>query len=396
MKKIYFCGALILCTTLFNSCVTVSRTLEEGTRNTAEGFSTEPGIPLSAVTNETTAYQLSLAKNQGKAVEDAFYYLKNHATGEQMMAGEYTIDYVLEKPKGWYAQDGSSLTWNEPERSAFLSVLVRDGYDGRLVPDVKVTAQLISSTGQVLNEYDLVMAFHPLVNRNGANIELPTESFSIKIIVDPPQIRRHDPVNGDRYHEQVFAQFLPVNISESDLKEAETVDSESEWLPLAQAQGRAIKQAMNAMISSTAMDGEEVKLGDYLLTYAVEYAESFWEIKDEKLRYNMRAEMTSEKNAHVEVVIRDAETGRIIPGFTVTTTFFKDDKEVEKVSPGMMWHPWLYHYGMNIRVPKKDKYEVEIDAAAPDVKRYGREYGNQFSKDITYRFKDVDVEVGQK
>ncbi|WP_373055863.1 hypothetical protein [Zunongwangia sp. H14] len=397
MTKDYLYGiALFAIISLFNSCVTVNPTMEEGTRTTAEGFASEPGIPLSAVTNETTAQQLSLAKNQGKAVEDAFFYLKNHANGAQMMAGPYKIAYVLERPKGWYTLDNETLHWHEPEGNAFLGVLVRDGYDGRAVPGVKVTARLLSPAGEVLEEYQLPMGYHPLVNRHGTNINLPSGPFSLKILVDPPRIRRHDPVNGDRYHEQVFAQFNPITIGERDLKEAENTENEKEWMPLAQNQGRAIKDALNAMISSTAMDGEEIQIGDYLLTYAVEYAESFWEVKDGKLRFNMRAEQSTEKNAHVEVVVRDVQTGRIIPGFQVTTSFYKNNDLVEKVSPGMMWHPWLYHYGLNIRVPKEGKYQLEVTAPAPEVRRYGREYGNHFAEDINYRFDDVDVEVGQK
>lgn len=86
-----------------------------------------------------------------------------------MMAGEYKIAYVIEQPKAWYDNSGGPNGHHEPSGSFFISVAVRDGYDGRTIPDLGVTAQFIDVDGQVVTETKLPFGYHPLLNRYGDN-----------------------------------------------------------------------------------------------------------------------------------------------------------------------------------------------------------------------------------
>ncbi|MGA9326805.1 MAG: hypothetical protein WBV11_09820 [Salegentibacter sp.] len=380
----------------FQACVTVAPQLEKGKRNTPEGYATEPAVPLGVATNETTSQQLGYAKNQGQAAEEALHYLINHATGAEMSAGPYQIGLVLEKPKDWYENRGGQDQFHSSDGNAFLGVAVRDAYDGRLIPGLTVKASILDESGNTVTEKELPFGVHPLLNRYGANIDFPAGGdYSLKIEVDPAPFWRHDPVNGDRYSDTVTAVFNKRNIAPEEFTDPVRDENKEEWMPLAKAQGNAIKRAIDAMIAKTAMDGEEIKYGPYLLTYAVEYAEGYWHFVDGKLRYNIRVEQSAEKNAHVEVAVFDAKTGRMIPGFDVETTFFRDGQKTDTVKPTFMWHPWLYHYGENFRVPKSGKYELQVHTSAPGIRRYG-EFGKQFNSGIDQRFTDVDVQTGQK
>ena len=381
----------------FQSCVTVAPNLEKGLRNTPEGYATEPAIPLGVVTNETTAQQLQFAHNQGQAAEEAFLYLLNSAQGAEMSAGPYQIGYFVESPKSWYQVQNGNDEFYEPDGNIFLSVAIRDGYDGRIVPGLEVKGQILTSDSSLVDQEVLDFGIHPLLNRYGANFEIPEEgNYVIKIEVDPAQFWRHDPVNGDRYSGKTIAVFNSKNISPANLKEPESVEKQQEWMPLAKAQGNAIKRAVEGMISKTAMDGEQFKYGPYLLTYAVEYAEGYWRFKNDKLLYNIKVENSAEKNAHIEIAVFDAITGRMIPGFEVETTFLKANEKIETVSPTLMWHPWLYHYGNNFRVPKKGKYELLVKTSPNHLRRYGEEFGKYYGKDIEHVFTDVDIQTGQK
>ena len=382
---------------VLKSCVTVAPNIEKGIRDTPEGYATEPAIPLGVVTNETTAQQLQFAHNQGQAAEKALQYLIENSAGAEMSAGPYQIGYFVEQPKSWYQVQNGKDDFYEADGNIFLSVAVRDGYDGRIVPGLEVKGKILTSDSVVVNEKTLDYGIHPLLNRYGANFRVPEEgNYIVKIEVEPAKFWRHDPVNGDRYTDKTIAVFDQKEISPYDLKEPENPEKTKEWMPLAKAQGRAIKRAVDAMISKTAMDGEQIEYGPYLLTYAVEYAEGYWRYKNDKLLYKIKVENSAEKNAHIEVAVFDALTGRMIPGFEVEATFLKANEQITSVVPTLMWHPWLYHYGNNFRVPKKGKYELRVKTSPNHIKRYGAEFGEKYGGDIEYLFTDVDVRTGQK
>ncbi|MGM1056563.1 MAG: hypothetical protein ACQEWG_11810 [Bacteroidota bacterium] len=394
-KKLFI--ILALAVIMFQSCVTMAPNIEKGFRNTPEGYATEPAIPMGVVTNETTAQQLQLAKDQGQAVQEALSYLLSNTHGAEMSAGPYQIGFFMEKPKEWYEIRNNEDEFHTSEGNAFISVVVRDGYDGRIVPGLIVKAKLLRKDSTLVVEKDLPYGLHPLLNRYGANLQIPkTGDYLIKIEVEPAQFWRHDPINGDRYTDNVIALFNSRNISTSELRTPEIEENKDKWMPLAKAQGNAIKRAVDEMITKTAMDGEQIKYGPFLLTYAVEYAEGFWRHKNDKLLYNIKVEQSAEKNAHIEIAVFDALTGRMIPGFEVETKFFLDDAQVESVKPTLMWHPWLYHYGNNFRVPKRGSYELHVKTSRTDVKRYGKEYGAAFNEAIEHIFTDVDIQTGQK
>ena len=262
------------------------------------------------------------------------------------MAGPYRVAILLEKPKGFYRFAGKEQEWVNPVGNAFLGVVVRDGYDRRVVPELEVKVSVMDDQGKLIEEKVLPFGWFPLLNRYGENLLLSDKgNYRFKVEISPPSFLRHDPVNGDRYPEKATAEFDQVYFQEDSLPEPVREDNQSEWLPLAKAQGSALQQALDNMISGVATDGSEVKSGDYLLAYADEYAEGYWEKRHGKLVYNTRVENCTEKNGHVEVAVMDALTGRFLPALDVTTTFLLGDDSVNSYHPGLMWHPWIYHYG---------------------------------------------------
>src|SRR6266542_5903610 len=68
---------------------------------------------------------------------------------------------------------------------------------------------------------------------------------------------------------------------------------------------------------------------------------------------------SQDENAHIEVVVRDAADGRFIPGLTVYATLLdRAGTEIGTHQQPFLWHPWLYHYERNWRVPGDGTYTL--------------------------------------
>lgn len=389
---------ILLLLILVASCVQKPPSLEKGTRLTPLGMATQPAVPLAVTSDETTAQQLQFARNQGQAAEEALYFLIDKSSGGEMMAGGFQLAYLLEKPKGYYQLSNGQMQWHEPTEDAFLSLVVRDGYDGRPISGLQIKASLLRQNGEpVFEKEQFAFGWHPLLHRYGKNITIPEDgTYTLKVKIAPPTFWRHDPVNGDRFADTVRADFQDISLIAGNLKDPLKEAPLEEWLTLAKAQGRALRRALDAMIGGVAVDGSVTQLSPYWLAYAVEYAEGYWRFKNGKLQYNMRVEGSAEKNAHIEVAPLDAFTGRILPDLQLTTTFYQKQEKIGTYTPKLMWHPWLFHYGDNIRVPKSGQYQVEVSVMPPPYPIYSREWGASFGQPISFRFQDVNIKTGQK
>lgn len=374
-----------------SGCVVRAPSIESGTRLTVFGHADEPGQPPGVTSNETSAEQLQIAREQGMALGAALRHTLSQVPGAEAAAGEYLVGYVLSAPTGYYEMDGGTLAWNEPTGTAHLAVVVRDGYDGRIVPEARVRVRAMDRGGAEVLTEDLPFGWHPVLNRYADNVTLPPGTYTLRVEVEPPRIRRHDPINGDRYHEPTAAVFEGVVVPERLPAEAVGVEA----LRWGRMQGDALERSLRAMLNGTAVDGAQTSIDSVRLAYAVEFAESYWVFRDDDLVFDFRAEATSAKNAHVEVATRDALTGRFLPGLTVTTTFLQGEEPVEEVQPGLMWHPWLYHYGENVRVPGTDAYRLRVQVAPPAYRRWTR-LGDFFTAPLDFTFDDVNVRTGQK
>jgi uncharacterized protein involved in high-affinity Fe2+ transport len=71
-------------------------------------------------------------------------------------------------------------------------------------------------------------------------------------------------------------------------------------------------------------------------------------------------------------------------------------KRIGKHRQPFLWHPWLYHYGLNWRLPGPGKYSIEVHVKAPDFMLHDRKNGKRYLKDVDVVFKDVQIETGKK
>ncbi len=366
-----------------------------------DGMSTEAKRPITAQSNESSKSQLAHARAEGDAVDKCTNWILSNNPGAsgQMNAGEYKITYAVTKPEGWYEFADNAVNWREPSNAtADLLVWVQDGADGRIVPPLDIKAKIVGAGSALIENKTIPFAWMPLVNGYGDAINLPTDgSYKVVIDIAPPDYRRHDPYNGDRFTKPVHAEFPAVSVNLKQLAAEKSFGAAmEERKDLAKAAGAAYGDTLQAMYQQ-ANDGKDTTDGDYFVAYAIEYSEGYWFYDDDDFRYKSENEQSAKTNAHFESLARDLQTGRFLPDLNTTITVAKGDRQIGTFKQMFMWHPWLYHYGENWRVPKgDDDYRLHIHMDAPAYRRFGKTDGRQFTAPIDVDFKGVKVKTGER
>lgn len=360
---------------------------------------TKPQLPVTAKSNEATKAQLADARAEGDSVNKCIDWILKQPgnVSGQMRAGEYKIVYAVTAAEGWYTYSNHSVSWQSPEGDAHLWLFVLDGADGRVVPSLDIQASIVNAKGTVTDDKKLPFAWMPLINGYGNDIKLSGNGgYTFKISIAPPTFHRHDPYNGDRFTNLTSA-IIPVSIAGDLAKNKPLSEAMEQQQEIAELPGDAYAHTLKDMFKQ-ATDGKDVTAGDYFVAYAVEYAEGWWLYKGDKFRYAAENDVSGKTNSHVEVAVCDAKTKRFMHELDVTATVSDaQGNKVGSMNEPFMWHPWLYHYGENWRMPSAGKhYKLHVHFEPPAYRRYGKTYGKQFTQPGDIDFKDVVIKTGQK
>lgn len=364
------------------------------------GQMTAPVRPITTKSNESTKKQLALAMAEGDSVNKCIAWLlaQSTAASGQANAAEYKITYAVSSPEGWYELSNNTPHWKAPSATdgAHLWVFVQDGADNRIVPPLTMRYKLTNSNGSVTSQGVLPFAWMPLLNGYGINVQLSgTDTYTLALAIEPPGFRRHDPYNGDRFTQAttVVASIAidPQKFSSRPLSEAMEAQQE-----LSAQAGKAYANTVQGMYKQ-ANDGRDTVTGDYIVAYAIEYAEGYWHYEGDKFRYMAENDMSGKTNTHVEISVRDAGTGRFMHDLDITAQL-KDARGtiIGTMKEPFMWHPWLYHYGENWRIPKSGTYDLVLHIQPPAYHRYGKTAGQHFSQSINLTFHHITLKTGQK
>jgi hypothetical protein len=379
------------------SCVVSARNSGHDTRITEGGRATAPIKPPAVPSDEATAGQLQLAREEGQAADAAVAWWTGHGVfaAGRMGAGEYEVTFALRPLSGAWVPGGPTLAWRPETGSALLALVVQDGADRRPVPGLNVTARVSGGHGATVETVHLAYRWGLPVEMYAAPTTLPPGPLTIRFDIDPPAYWRHDPVNGDRFANPVFAEFTDVPFAPTAWPTA-SKDGDAA-LALASAQGAALGWAFDEMSRAVANTGAQTTVGDVRVAYAVEYAETYWQMCGHRLEYNGRPEQSAETNAHVEIAVMDALTGRLLPDLNVRVAV--SDESGHPISVEVvpfMWHPWIHHYGRNWRVPRAGHYRLQVHVDPPPWARTDRDLGRRFEQAIDVQFDDVPFHTGQK
>ncbi|UPV99619.1 iron transporter [Halorussus gelatinilyticus] len=176
-----------------------------------------PDNPAKQTSDEVDQTQLDLAQQAGDAYREALDYMAEEVahTGGKQEAGDYVVGFAQEEAEGMYVlQDEGRFEWVEPDdENCHLEVAVCDAADGRFVPECTVIATLTSEDGEEVGPTRLPLLWHPGLYHYGKDLEVPGDgTYTIDVRVEPPEFKRHDEQNGDRYGETVAVTFEDVDV----------------------------------------------------------------------------------------------------------------------------------------------------------------------------------------
>lgn len=183
-------------------------------------------------------------------------------------------------------------------------------------------------------------------------------------------------------------------VPEPRMPPMETSDeAKPKMLEMARKQGQALKEAADFMMNEEADDGGETHAGDFLVGYAVESAEGMYRPRDGKLEW----QDPTDENCHIEIAVRDAGDGRFIPALNVRLTVLDSEgTEVGTHEQPFLWHPWLYHYGRNWKVPGDGTYTFRVHIDPPTFARHDKKNGLRYREPVEVEFRGVRIQTGQK
>lgn len=169
-----------------------------------------------------------------------------------------------------------------------------------------------------------------------------------------------------------------------------TEEAKAKHLRLAEEQGKALGRALAEMANNVAQGGEEKASGHYLVGYAIEKPEGMYEVQDGELVWRE----PEDENIHIEISVRDGADGRFIPALDVELTVLDaKGNEVGTHQQPLLWHPWLYHYGRNWRLPGDGTYTFRVKIGMPAFPRHDKKNGKRYTGPVEVEFRDVPVKT---
>lgn len=172
---------------------------------------------------------------------------------------------------------------------------------------------------------------------------------------------------------------LPIRETPSD-------EADPAGLALAREVGGAYGRAVQHMAQNVADGGDEIAAGDYMIGYAFESPEGMYHVRDGRLVW----EEPGDTNLHLEVTVRDGGDGRFVPYLDVTAILTGSaGNATEPVQLPFLWHPTLFHYGANVRIPGSDLYMITIIVAPPTFARHDRRNGDRYATQVIAKFRGV-------
>lgn len=139
-----------------------------------------------------------------------------------------------------------------------------------------------------------------------------------------------------------------------------------------------------------AAEGGEKVSGEWNIAYIVEPAEPWYETRDGKQVFRPVA---AGETHHLEIVPREASTGRIVPDAPVTLEVVAEDGSVVDREKLELIYAEFFHYAGNFSVPQEGTYTLRATVGTPTFLRHGDEGDKPaLAEGVTVSFPNVKLE----
>lgn len=171
-------------------------------------------------------------------------------------------------------------------------------------------------------------------------------------------------------------------------------EADAAQLKMARKEGEDYRHSLDYMANDVADSGAQKRAGDYVVAYAQERAEGMYRLRGEGELEWMEP---TDENCHLEISVSDAGDGRFIPYLDIEATLTAaDGKTIGPFNVPFLWHPGLYHYGRNIRVPGDGRYALDIHIAPPEFMRHDKVNGQRYARAVDVNFANVPITTGRE
>jgi hypothetical protein len=167
---------------------------------------------------------------------------------------------------------------------------------------------------------------------------------------------------------------------------------EREQERLVRAQGDAYEKSYDMLMSED--PHSQVAVDDYIVTASFEPAEGMYVMDADELRWQTP---DAGQNQHLEVVIRDAHDGRFLPELAVRMTLTDTHgRVVTDVAVPFIWHPFVFHYGVDAGIPEEGDYVPRVFVEAPRFRRHDEVRGRRYARSVAAELAQVHLTPGVK
>lgn len=171
-------------------------------------------------------------------------------------------------------------------------------------------------------------------------------------------------------------------------------EADSKQLAMARDEGAAYQRSLTYMVEEVADSGGRQRIGDYIVAYAQERAEGMFLLKSEG---QLDWAGPGDANCHLEVSVSDAADRRFIPALDIDATLIPSKgTPIGPLKVPFVWHPGLYHYGVNVKLPGDGRYTLRIRIKPPTFMRHDEINGRRYAKTVEAEFKDVEIKTGRE
>lgn len=136
---------------------------------------------------------------------------------------------------------------------------------------------------------------------------------------------------------------------------------------------------------------------DYAITASFEPAEGMYIPRaDGSLAW---ATPAPGNNQHFEVIVRDRQDGRFLPGLDIRLRLYRATNghaAVVDTEVPFIWHPFVLHYGIDGSIPEEGDYLAEVSVARPRWNRHDEVRGRRYADDVSVRVGPVHLKPGLK
>lgn len=154
-----------------------------------------------------------------------------------------------------------------------------------------------------------------------------------------------------------------------------------------------VAQQYATLQEEIAAHGAEQTSGDWNIGYIVEPAEPWYEMRDGKQVFRPVA---PGETHHLEIVPREASTGRVVPNTPVRLEVLDAEGKVVQAKDLQPIHGEFLHYSHNFAVPTAGTYRLRATVGAPTFLRHGHEgEAPALAEGTTVTFDNVSLEPSQ-